>query len=102
MGWLLGLFVDSAHFGYRVCVTACGNRYNPQSPFFVLYTINILGAVRLLSFQGVMVIAIVDCSAYMVVSVLGVLGMLQWEDLPPLLVYWILFLASLACFWSES
>lgn len=60
----------------------------PQSPFFVLYTINILGAVRLLSFQGVMVIAIVDCSAYMVVSVLGVLGMLQWEDLPPLLVYW--------------
>lgn len=61
---------------------------SPQSPFFVLYCINILGAVRLLSLRGVMIVAILDCSAFVFVSWLGVMGYLNWLPLTPLIIYW--------------
>ena len=57
-----------------------------QSPYFVLYCVNIIAAVRLLSPKGVMLVTGLDSLSFLFVGFIGLSGGAD-DGLPPLVLY---------------
>lgn len=70
-----------------IFVSALVSAQSVESPFFMLYSLNIIGAVRLLPPVGVLVVSVLDTGAFLVVMSIEVLSSTELGTTPDLFMY---------------
>jgi two-component system sensor histidine kinase PilS (NtrC family) len=80
-------FIWSQMFVDAIFVSALLSVDGLQSPLFILYSLNILGAVRLLSARGVLFVSFLDAISFLFVVFYGGLYQKDLEAIPDLFLY---------------
>ena len=81
------VFIWSQVLVDAIFVSALVSAQSVESPFFMLYSLNIVGAVRLLPPTGVLIVSVLDTGAFLIVMIMEISSSTEIGTTPDLFVY---------------
>ena len=81
------VFIWSQVLVDAIFVSALVSAQSVESPFFMLYSLNIVGAVRLLPPMGVLIVSVLDTGAFLIVMSTEILSSIDLGTTPDLFMY---------------